>query len=260
MLGRAVVYDEVAEAIASSERVVCRFFKDFVRRWSRTKYDEWVCAPRTADEFWKNEAAYRVAGFPGCGWSTDCVHLAWDRCPHVQRNAHVGKEGFPSLVFQVTFNHKRKILATTCGMPGAVNDKVRSYGYMPVFAAHFTNLTAGAWYCFHVLQQTIARLDPFLTEVRDGVILSDIKYDVYDKDGGKHVMSGAWGLVDGGYHRWLTMFGPFLAFNERDALWSAWSASLRKDSEDGFGILKGMFSSFFFVRGLYCLSMHRMHL
>jgi hypothetical protein len=104
-----------------------------------------------------------------------------------------------------------------------------------------------------VLQQTIARLDPFLTEVRDGVILSDIKYDVYDKDGGKHVMSGAWGLVDGGYHRWLTMFGPFLAFNERDALWSAWAASLRKDSEDGFGILKGIFrlSFLYLVRTVF---------
>ncbi len=141
MLGRAVVYDEVAEAIGSSERVVSKFFKDFVRRWSRTKYDEWVCAPRTAAEFWKNEAAYRVAGFPGCGWSTDCVHLAWDCCPHCQRNAHVGKEGFPSLVFQVTFNHKRKILATTSGLPGAVNDKVRSCCCGPVYAVELTVLT-----------------------------------------------------------------------------------------------------------------------
>jgi hypothetical protein len=98
-----------------------------------------------------------------------------------------------------------------------------------------------------LLRQTIARLDPFLTDVRDGVILSDIQYEVYDKDGAKHTMSGAWGLVDGGYHRWLTMFGPFLAFNERDALWSAWAASLRKDSEDGFGILKGMLRYLDFV-------------
>ena len=68
-------------------------------------------------------SVYDRLGFPGCIGSKDCVHIRWERCPVGDRFLHKGKEGYPTLAYEVTVDHISKIIAATKGFPGAKNDK-----------------------------------------------------------------------------------------------------------------------------------------
>jgi hypothetical protein len=46
-----------------------------------------------------------------------------ERCPAAVRSAHKGKEGYPTLSYEVTVTHSKRIIAATHGHPGARNDK-----------------------------------------------------------------------------------------------------------------------------------------
>jgi len=66
---------------------------------------------------------YRVLGLQGCAGSVDCVHVAWDKCPASLLVDCKGKEGYPTLAFQVVVSHTRKILAVSVTFYGTWNDK-----------------------------------------------------------------------------------------------------------------------------------------
>ena len=67
---------------------------------------------------------YTKLGLPGCIGSADCVHIRWERCPAGYRSFHKGKEGYPTLSYEVTVDHHKKIIAATQGHPGCRNDKL----------------------------------------------------------------------------------------------------------------------------------------
>ena len=52
---------------------------------------------------------YESIGLPGCVGSMDCTHVKWYQCPDGLRHDCIGKEGFPTLAFQVVVNHSRSI-------------------------------------------------------------------------------------------------------------------------------------------------------
>ncbi|CAM9644526.1 unnamed protein product, partial [Laminaria digitata] len=81
---------------------------------------QWVRLPEGAD-LERVEGIYRDLGFPGAVGSTDCTHVAWERCALSETNNHEGKEGFTSVVFEVTSDHTGRIIASTRGCPGAEN-------------------------------------------------------------------------------------------------------------------------------------------
>ena len=70
-----------------------------------------------------NMAEYAEAGFPGCVESTDCTHITTERCEYNLKNNHLGnKSSHTTRTFNLTCNHRRRILHTTRGGPGRWND------------------------------------------------------------------------------------------------------------------------------------------
>lgn len=48
---------------------------------------------------------YEVLGFPGCIGAGDVVHIPWGRCPAQLASWMTGKEGFPTLAYQMVSDH-----------------------------------------------------------------------------------------------------------------------------------------------------------
>ena len=61
-------------------------------------------------------------------------------------------------------------------------------------------------------------------------------------NGEEYLEKGCYHLVDGGYHKWRCLQCPLKhSAIKKDALWSEWAESVRKDVECTFGSLKGRF-------------------
>ena len=90
---------------------------------------------------------------PGCVGSTDCVHIWWERCHASERSNHKGKEDYATLSYEVTVDHRKKIIAATIGHPGCRNDK------------------------------TIVKFDGFVTNIHDRGLYSDVEFDLKKSDG-----------------------------------------------------------------------------
>ncbi len=98
-----------------------------------------------------NMREYDVAGFPGCVGSTDCTHVTTERCEYRQKNNHLGaKSSHTTRTFNLTCNHNHRIIHSPHGGPGCWND------------------------------QTMVRLDQFISGVRDGNLLQDNDFELLD--------------------------------------------------------------------------------
>ena len=159
------------------------------------------------------EFGYRRIGLPGCAGSTDCVHIGWDRCPAELRSVCVGKEGFPTVSYEVTVDHNKKIIALTpSGFFGSINDK------------------------------TIVRFDGYVRDIRHGQVVADLEFTLVNESGAEFIEKGLYLIVDGGYHRWRCLQCPNKWSDaEWEALWFKFIESTRKDVECTFGIVKGRF-------------------
>ena len=75
---------------------------------------------------------YERLGLPGCVGSADCVHIRWDMCPAQWHTLFKGKESYPSIAYEMTVSHNKKIMACTTGRYGSRNDKtiVRFDGFI----------------------------------------------------------------------------------------------------------------------------------
>lgn len=69
--------------------------------------------PRTEEELRKTVTDYERMGLPGALGSTDCVHVKWERCPGALANVFTGKEGYPTLAWQCTVNHKMRFMSVS---------------------------------------------------------------------------------------------------------------------------------------------------
>ena len=177
------------------------------------KYFSVYCTPpATPEEIKHTTGVYARMGLPGCIGSMDCVHIRWEHCLAGGRSGHKGKEGYPTLSYEVTVDHSKRIMAVTQGHPGARNDK------------------------------TIVKFDCFVTSLHDGKLYNDVTFDLLDKDGVAKQQKGLYLIVDGGYHKWRCMQCPMKHTSKiKEALWSKWVESVRKDVECSFSILKGRF-------------------
>jgi hypothetical protein len=89
-------------------------------------------------------AEYSDAGFPGEVGSTDATHIILERVPNKHCQAHLGfKSTHTARAYNITVNHRRRILATTTGHPARWNNK------------------------------TLAIFDPFMQGLHEGKILLD---------------------------------------------------------------------------------------
>ena len=212
VLGRGYCFDGVEELTLISAEVLRVFFRKWCTLFSKENFSKYCNHPKTDEEIAENVLIYTKLGLPGCVGSADCVHIRWERCPAGQRSFHKGKEGYPTLSYEVTVDHRKKIIAATEGHPGCRNDK------------------------------TIVKFDGFVTAIHDGDLYSEVPYTLVGDDGTVRTEKGLYLIVDGGYHKWKCLQCPMKHTSlPKDALWSKWVESVRKDVECVFGILKGRF-------------------
>ena len=215
-LGRGWTFDDIEENTAISEEVHLVFFHEFIDYCSTILFDKHVIAPTNAEEATTHMMDYVKAGMPGCVSSTDATHIAMGCCPHQIRHIHKGfKLNFPSRTYNLSCNHRRRILYTTSGHPASWNDK------------------------------TLQQFGKFMLGIYKGTIMDDIVFKldaIYDGVTIKVKYQGPWNLVDNGYICWSTCIPPMKRSRLRtETRWSQWLESMRKDVECCFGILKGRF-------------------
>ena len=214
-LGRGWTFGDIEEQTTISKEVHRIFFHAFIDFGSTSLYSQFVLTPLHLPEALSNMREYEVAGFPGCIGSTDCTHITTERCEYRLKNNHLGvKSSHTTRTFNLTCNHRRRILHTTTGGPGRWND------------------------------QTMVRLDKFISGVRDGILLQDNDFELLDFDCFGNVISskykGVYVIVDNGYLQWSCTVPPFTITSDMDEIcWSKWLESMRKDVECTFGIQKG---------------------
>ena len=214
VLGRGYCFDGIEELCFISAEVIRVFFHKFTRLFSVKLFLIYCNAPLSEDEIERTMKIYRRLGLPGCIGSVDCVHIRWERCPVGERSQHKGKEGFPTLSYEVTVDHSKKIIAVTEGHPGSRNDK------------------------------TIVKFDGFVSSIHDRSLYGDISFKLLSDNDQKITVEseemGAYLISDGGYPKWRTLQCPLKhTVRSKHALWSKWVDSVRKDVECVFGILKG---------------------
>lgn len=215
-LGRGWTLDDLSENICVGRETIRCFLHQFLEFGSTTLYRKFVRPPQTSIDASLHTAEYALAGFPGAIGSTDATHIQLERVTYRLRQTHIGfKLPHTARTYNITVNHRRRILATTSGHPARWNDK------------------------------TLALFDNFMVALHEGSIMNDMFFELYAKNATtgeviRQTYQGAWLLVDNGYLSWSTTVPPIKTTTSKAEIrFSAWLESMRKDVECTFGILKG---------------------
>jgi hypothetical protein len=175
--------------------------------------DKFISLPINEFELDRVLRSYSRYGFVGCIGSIDCVHIGWDKCPSEWRPLFVGKEGYPSIVYQVICDNYHKIQAVSQGHPGARNDK------------------------------TIVNLDDAVATLKSkNSWLGSMPWIVTIASGMMKKFFGYYLICDGGYLRWPCLVtGINDDTNHAMRVMSRKLGSVRKDIECTFGAMKKRF-------------------
>jgi hypothetical protein len=79
-----------------------RFFHKFCEWFTVTIYPRYVTRPKSPQEIEKAMGPFAALGLMGALGSTDAVHIHWGCCPKDLKILHVGKEGYPTIAYNVT--------------------------------------------------------------------------------------------------------------------------------------------------------------
>ena len=140
--------------------------------------EDYICYPTTQEDL--NEVMDRYADnyLPGCGGSIDVVHVKWSNCPAEDVNRAKGKEGFPSLAFEVVTGFDRQILGVSIAHFGTRNDK------QIVRSDETIKLLRNSWY-------------------------RDVEWMLFDDQGNTKDKTGVYLICDGGYIWWPELIYPY---------------------------------------------------
>ena len=211
ILGNGNTHYFVSTQTNMSEEVHRTFFHAWIDHMASIK-GEFIYMPHDEESFAKVVGEYSARGLPGCVGSVDCVHIGWDKCPSAQYlNMFKGKEGFPSIAYEVICTSRKFIQSVSVGHPGSRNDK------------------------------HIVRTDESVMELLEGNgWLNSKAWRTIGPNGRTKVFVGVYLICDGGYHRWPCLISPVKAGIAGSPVmkWSAKLESVRKDIEGVFGILK----------------------
>ena len=83
----------------------------------------YIYYPCTQEELTKIMARYEAVHLPGAAGSIDVVHLKWRNCPAGDVNRCTGKEGYPTVAFEVISGFDQEILGVSSIHYGSRNDK-----------------------------------------------------------------------------------------------------------------------------------------
>ena len=211
-LGRATVFDQFEELAGVSGQVVRKFFLVFCREAAQRLYPRYVTMPKTQLEFEQYCSEFQVAGLDGCLGCTDGVQVKLWKCAANFANSMTGKEGYPTVGFNVTVTFRRRILHSTCGWAGRMNDKSKVHH------------------------------DELLQELHRGDKYA-FTWTRRNNDGALQSMRGPYVIVDGGYQNYWCFVAPKKhALEEDEVNFTEWLESVRKCVECTFGILKTRFT------------------
>lgn len=212
VLGRGTCFDGIEELTGGSSEAHRNFFHKFIKLFSKAYFNEYVYLPRNQDELERWTMDYNRMGLPGVLGSTDCVHVKWERCPAALANNCTGKEGYPTLAWQCSVNHKMRFISTSKVFYGASNDK------------------------------TICKYDDFTRALRSKTMFGDTKFTLRTRTGEEITETGLYLICDGGFCKWRCLMTGYKFYSSiEEARFSAQMESTRKDVERAFGILKGRF-------------------
>lgn len=217
ILARAATFDDIDFHWRISESSANRGFHAWTKEFVARNWSKW-CSPPSASEIAEIEKIYSRLGFPGCIGSMDGVHVGWACCPAQLLLEHKGKEGFPSLVYNVIVDHLRRIYSVTRGNPGTISDK------------------------------TIVKYDSFVCGLKNNTLYPDFRYrlrkdrqSLNDQD--FLIMNLPYVINDGGYLEYLvTMHHDKQSTDEDHHYWGKRLESVRKDTECTFGSMKKRFT------------------
>jgi hypothetical protein len=214
-IGRGWTFDDLEEATGISQETHRSFFHVFICIGSTVLFRKYVVSPKNNEDAQTHMHEMKLAGLHGAVGSTDATHIVLEKCSNRLKNAHLGgKMKHAARTYNITVNHRRRILSTTTGHPSRWNDK------------------------------TLVRFDKFVSGIHEGTILNDVEFSLWEKNHDGQVVEakykGAWLIVDNGYLNWAVTVPPLkVSSDQREIRWSQWMESIRKDVECMFGILKG---------------------
>ena len=214
VLGRSTCFDGITELSGISVSSMQTFFHKFTEWFTEKVYPKFVFTPKTKNDLVEIETAYALLGLPGALGSMDVVHFAWGMCPAQVTNLAKGKEGYPSLAYNVICDHEGRALAVLKGAYGATNDK------------------------------TIVHFDGFVDDVRCDDFFTTFEYKVRTGPGAtdRAMSKGAYLIIDPGYHKWAATQAASKISSDPDyVLWRTQMEAVRKDIECFFGRLKNRF-------------------
>ena len=137
------------------------FFHVFIRFGYSVLYPKWVITPLHLSEAQSNMREFNLAGFSGCVGLCDCTHIVSERCEYRLKNNNLGaKNSLTTRTFNLTCNHRWRILHTTNGGPGRWND------------------------------QSMVRLDTFVSGICDGTVLNDVDFELLTLDKRGNIVGG----------------------------------------------------------------------
>ncbi|CAN0065133.1 unnamed protein product, partial [Pylaiella littoralis] len=105
-----------------SKSMAAATFHKFCKNFAKEMFEEHIYLPTGT---YQDEVmdCYRKLGFTTAIGSTDVTHVGWGMCPFTLGRSFTGKEGFPTLAFEVTVDHAGRAIGVTQEFTGATNDK-----------------------------------------------------------------------------------------------------------------------------------------
>ena len=85
--------------------------------------NDFIGYPSTLDELEVVMGQYEEKHLPCCGGSIDVVHVKWSKCPAADYNRCKGKEGYPSVAFEIVTGYDHQILGVPSVHIGTRNDQ-----------------------------------------------------------------------------------------------------------------------------------------
>lgn len=169
ILGRGNCFDDILQLSLMSKSMAAATFHKFCSHFAKEMFEEHVYLPTGS---YQSEVMrmYHLLGFTGAIGSTDVTHIGWGMCPFTLGRSYTGKEGFPTIAFQVTVDHAGRVIALTSGFSGSTNDK------------------------------TIIRYDAGVDTIKTDPQYTERSYKLRKADGTFRERKGCYLIVDNGYH------------------------------------------------------------
>jgi len=168
ILARGVTSDDVSEPSGVSRSHCHMIFQKFIHRFPLLFKNSFISLPNQ-EQLKGVMNVYAAMGFPGCVGSVDCTHVRWWNCPRELQNSCRGKEGFPTLVFQVVVDHSKRIIFVSNAFFGSLNDR---------------NVCDADGFIFNNNNGILN------TAGTERILYKDLVYDVYDRNGDVITLKG----------------------------------------------------------------------